>query len=29
MCKVGKMPAAGNLFEHMYDPPDPKAPNLP
>jgi hypothetical protein len=29
MCKVGKMPASGNLFEHMYDLPDPKAPNLP
>jgi hypothetical protein len=29
MCKVGKIPAKGNLFEHMYDLPDPKAPNLP
>jgi len=29
MCKIGKMPANGKLFEHMYDPPDPKAPNLP
>jgi hypothetical protein len=29
MCKIGKMPAAGNLLEHMYEPPAPKAPNLP
>jgi len=29
MCKIGKMPANGRLFEHMYDLPDPKAPNLP
>jgi hypothetical protein len=29
MCKVGKIAAQGNLFEHMYDLPDPKAPNLP
>jgi hypothetical protein len=29
MCKVGHMGAQGNLFEHMHDPPDPKAPNLP
>jgi hypothetical protein len=29
LCKVGKMAASGNLFEHMYDLPDPKVPNLP
>ena len=29
ICKVGHMAAQGNLFEHMYDLPDPKAPNLP
>jgi hypothetical protein len=29
ICKVGHMAAQGNLFEHLYDLPDPKAPNLP